>query len=310
VELASARVLIAEPPGAGRERHADLLAAGGMAVHRAPDGRIALDLCRIIRPEVLVVDATLPEINGLAVLGRVRSDVTIDTTGVVVIVEDEVELAVPAEVDAGRTYFVSRSARPADLLAAVLRALKDKAVLDRVPSAEDGGRLPARMIDAVTGLPNRRASHDVLAAAARDARRTREPMAIALIGLDDLRTISDRYGLAAGDQVMRALGGRLTDRARMIDTVGRWGREEFIAVFPSASRLEAAAAAEELREASSVQAVSVGEDRRIPVTVSVGWACSEIASPERLLKQADNALIEAKAVRNHVAPRLRAAYAA
>jgi diguanylate cyclase (GGDEF)-like protein len=94
--------------------------------------------------------------------------------------------------------------------------------------------------------------------------------------------------------VLCAIAGRLSDHARAVDTVGRWGGEEFIAVLPDAGPDVAAAAAETLRDASAVQAVDLGEDL-VVVTVSVGWACGSGAAPEQLVDFADAALYKAKA---------------
>ncbi len=150
----------------------------------------------------------------------------------------------------------------------------------------------AAEIDALTGLPNRRASASALSAAAAAARESGRPLAVAIVDVDHFKSVNDRHGHAAGDQVLCAIAGRLSDHARTVDVVGRWGGKEFIAVLPDAGPDVAAAAA--LRDASAIQAVELGE-ALVAVTVSVGWACGTGAAPDQLVELADVALYEAKA---------------
>jgi two-component system cell cycle response regulator len=289
---ARARVLIAEDSPMQRACVADLLRTEGLEVHEAPDGRIALDLCRILRPDLLLLDLDLPRLMGAQVLARVRADRHIRATPVVVLTADERESTVSAAFDAGASDFVAKPARPAELVARVRRALREKATLEQLLE-RNRVLAEAAEIDALTGLPNRRSSAEALAIAAARARDSGRPLAVALVDIDHFKSINDTYGHSVGDRVLCVVAGRLSDGRRAVDVVGRWGGEEFIAVLPDAEPDVAAAAAEAMREVNALQAVSVGGDA-VAVTVSIGWACGSGTAPEQLVELADLALYAAK----------------
>lgn len=82
--------------------------------------------------------------------------------------------------------------------------------------------------DSLTGLPNRRLFFDrlqqALAATARSGRR----LAVVFIDLDNFKSLNDRYGHAAGDQLLREVARRLASRLRESDTAARFGGDEFV----------------------------------------------------------------------------------
>jgi two-component system, cell cycle response regulator len=290
MEASRARVLVAEDSRSQRSYFVDLLREEGFEVHEAEDGRVALDLCRMIHPDLLILDLELPRLKGSQVLSRLRADRKVSATQVLVLTADEHEGTLAALLDAAD--FVTKPARPAELLARVRRALREKAELDLL--AEHNHTLTeVASSDPLTGLPNRRGSAKALAMAVAETRTSGLPLAVVILDVDEFKLINDTRGHGVGDQVLRAVAGRLSDRSRSGDTVGRWGGDEFIAVLPDARPDVAANEADALREAVGGRTIGVGDDSVI-VTVSAGWASSRAATAEELLASADQALYEAK----------------
>jgi two-component system cell cycle response regulator len=291
--LSSAVVLVAEDSATQRTFVSKLLTEQGFEVHQAPDGRVALDLCRILRPDLLMLDLNMPELTGGQVLKRVRADHVIGATPVLVFTSDDRATTVCDVLDGGATDFVPKSVRPGELLARVRRVLREKA---RVDDLVERNRALAEMadVDALTGLPNRRASGDALAQGAAKALESGGQLTVALVDIDHFKAINDTYGHSAGDQVLSVVAARLRAEVGSTDLVGRWGGEEFIAVLPGANRASAAATAEALRAANAGQAIEVGM-HMIAVTVSIGWASASGAMPDLLVELADAALYRAKA---------------
>jgi diguanylate cyclase (GGDEF)-like protein len=265
----------------------------GLEVYEAADGRTALNLCRIVRPDLVVLDLQLPELDGQQVLRRLRADHRIGGTPVLVLTTDEREQTVAAVFEAGADDFVTKPPRSTELLARVNRILHDKAGLEDL---RERNRLltAAAEIDVLTGLPNRRASAEALAEAAEHARGSQRPLTVALIDVDYFKRVNDTYGHDGGDQVLRHIAARLRQGGRQIDVIGRWGGEEFIAVFPDTGPQQAVASAEVLRRVCSDDEVWLG-DRRVTVTVSVGWASATETPAAELVTLADAALYRAKA---------------
>jgi diguanylate cyclase (GGDEF)-like protein len=145
-------------------------------------------------------------------------------------------------------------------------------------------------IDSLTGLANRRALEEVLAAEISRAQRFTHQLAIVLLDLDRFKEINDSFGHAAGDVMLRAVSRLLTSLARQGDTVARWGGEEFVVVLPETDLAGAQRFAERLRR--TIEAQSVG-DMKTSASCGVATMLPE-DNVEELLRAADQALYQAK----------------
>jgi diguanylate cyclase (GGDEF)-like protein len=145
-------------------------------------------------------------------------------------------------------------------------------------------------IDSLTGLSNRRALEEVLAAEISRAQRFAHQLAIVVLDLDRFKEINDSFGHAAGDVMLRAVSQLLSSLARQGDTVARWGGEEFVVVLPETDHAGAHRFAERLRR--TIEAQAVGE-MRTSASCGVATMLPE-DNVDDLLGAADRALYQAK----------------
>lgn len=159
--------------------------------------------------------------------------------------------------------------------------------------------------DSLTGLYNRRALTEHLTRAAAHARRHETPLSVLMIDLNRFKQTNDTYGHDAGDQVLCTVADCMREELRGADVYGRWGGDEFLAVLPQTGAEGASATAERLRAAAG--AVSL-EEIGLPdgISLSVGSATGTHIGPHDLVREADEALYEQKAVREEHAQRSRA----
>ncbi|WP_445191560.1 diguanylate cyclase [Sphingomonas sp. Tas61C01] len=140
--------------------------------------------------------------------------------------------------------------------------------------------------DPLTGLLNRRAFVALL------DRQGGVEGCLAIFDIDHFKRVNDRWGHAAGDQVLRSFAEVARRTVRGADHVGRLGGEEFAILLPGASMEQAEIVCERLRRALA-ETVTIHEQAAIQVTVSGGVA-PLIGSPTRVLEEADAALYRAK----------------
>lgn len=90
-------------------------------------------------------------------------------------------------------------------------------------------------VDELTGVCNRRKCEAVLEDEYDRCVRSKNTFSVAMIDLDKFKHINDTYGHTKGDQVLQMFASSISKRIRKIDTIGRWGGDEFIMICPSTS---------------------------------------------------------------------------
>ena len=149
--------------------------------------------------------------------------------------------------------------------------------------------------DPLTGVGNRRWFLDVAAYEVLRAVRYGQPLAVMMVDLDHFKSINDRYGHAAGDDVLAGFARIAAGVLRESDIMGRLGGEEFAVLLPNATREGACALAERLLGQVRAQAVqTAGASVRFTVSIGVAVLGRHGGSIEALLAAADAALYQAK----------------
>ena len=155
------------------------------------------------------------------------------------------------------------------------------------------------VIDALTGIPNRRNFSETIFREFRRARRDHKPLSVIMCDIDRFKDYNDRYGHAAGDECLRKVAQAMTGTLnRVSDFCARYGGEEFVIILPNTHNDGAIHIAGKIREA--VQALGIVHERSLPlkvVTLSLGVTTMEtepVLSDEELVKRADKALYKAK----------------
>jgi diguanylate cyclase (GGDEF)-like protein len=116
-----------------------------------------------------------------------------------------------------------------------------------------------------------------------------------MIDIDRFKAINDRFGHAAGDQVLRDVAAIMKEAAREDETIARIGGEEFVLISASSGLRELIVAAERLRRRLESTSIEMA-DRSIKLTASIGIAERESIHviADMLLSDADEALYAAK----------------
>lgn len=154
--------------------------------------------------------------------------------------------------------------------------------------ADEFQRLSVR--DPLTGLYNRRFAEERLVAEITRAQRYHHPLSVLMIDLDDFKQINDRYGHAAGDDVLQGFAEQLQRATRGSDLPTRLGGDEFLVLLPECASDQVRCLLERLHPFAVEW-----HGQRIPVSVSVGWAgYIPGESPQELLRRADEALYAKK----------------
>ena len=217
-------------------------------------------------------------------------------------------------LNSGAADAIPYSADVEELVLRISSVLKMKADEDALrKSSEDSFRLAAT--DDLTGLFNRRYAETYMTDILTRAEISGQDMTLMMIDIDHFKSVNDRFGHAAGDEVLKMVANRIRDNLRAVDLVARFGGEEFLVVMPDTGPAQAELAADRLRLKIASDAVPVAGHDPVTVTASIGVSvCNPLmlagnsAGPakiehasqkkwliDRIVCDADTALYRAKA---------------
>ncbi|MBM7556734.1 diguanylate cyclase [Halanaerobacter jeridensis] len=143
--------------------------------------------------------------------------------------------------------------------------------------------------DGLTGLYNHKEIIRKLKLEVERATRYNLNLAVMMADIDDFKDINDSYGHQKGDEVLENLAQQLKNMTRQEDIIGRYGGEEFIIVFPHTDVENAFEIGERIRQTVAKQTIA-----DVEFTISIGIADLNSDSHQKLIKDADLALYQAK----------------
>jgi diguanylate cyclase (GGDEF)-like protein len=155
---------------------------------------------------------------------------------------------------------------------------------------------------------NRAATFDFLTNDVARRRQDGETVAVLFIDLDELKPLNDTYGHEVGDDAIVVTGMALMQATQECDVVGRLGGDEFLVVLCHDHSCQGDAVVEQIRQSMAKCRIPV-EGKFVPLAASVGVAlaqCGHDTDPMQLVRQADEAMYEAKKAARVVRDRMTA----
>jgi diguanylate cyclase (GGDEF)-like protein len=289
------RVLIVQAEQSERAFQRSLFADAGMSVFEAASGAEALDFLITDRPDLVVLGRTLPDMDGLELLPKLKSS-ELDFVPVLVASHRGETAERVRGLQLGADDYIPRPCDPAEFLARARALLRTKQTHDRIRKLQM--TLEQMVVsDPLTGLHNRRYLMDRLVQEMQRSDRHGEPLAFALIDLDGFKPINDQFGHVLGDKVLRAVGNVISKSVRVSDVAARYGGDEFGIILPQTPPEGAMRVCERLLRAISELVLQDESGRSCKVTASLGLAyypADDVDTPEDLVHSADGALYGAK----------------
>jgi two-component system cell cycle response regulator len=248
--------------------------------------------------DCILLDLSLPDIDGWEVLRRLHTDAETKSIPVLVLTDrapTDAELV--AIVEAGA---IDHMVKPlsAPVLCAKVRAICDRSREQRELRNRLRHALENAAHDALTGMFNRRYFERRLREESAHARRHKRPFSLLMIDLDHFKLINDTYGHEDGDRVLVHMAEVIHGGIREDDIACRFGGEEFVVLLRATDGMAARVVANRLRTALAAKPLVLGESRE---PKHVTFSCGIAASDERngfktddVLGRADAALYRAK----------------
>jgi two-component system, cell cycle response regulator len=279
-------VLIADDDGVTRAAVSTWLARSGYEVVAARDGEEALRLAGEVGPDLLLVDVTMPGLDGYDVCRSIQAGAETPPPLIFITVHGETAARVTG-LDAGAVDYIVKPFDQDELIARVRAALRTKSVRD--------GLAKQAAHDPLTGLLNRRELDARAVGAVALARRHGRALSCLMLDIDHFKSVNDDHGHAAGDVVLHETARRLAATCRISDIVARYGGEEFVLLLPETPAQAAVVLADKLRWVLAETPIETG-GARVLIRASIGVAAftERMQTPANLIAAADEALYLAK----------------
>ncbi len=156
------------------------------------------------------------------------------------------------------------------------------------------GALTAALQDPLTGANNRAAMNTTMVREIELSRRHNTPLSLIALDIDLFKQINDQYGHTAGDYVLKAVVGSISECIRSSDMLFRYGGEEFTILLSNTDKNGAMLLAERIRRSIYTSSYRYG-DELIPTSASMGVACiTPQDNAKTIFERADMAMYEAK----------------
>jgi diguanylate cyclase (GGDEF)-like protein len=299
--MSEATILLVEDDKLQAEITKDYLVKYGYKVLIAVDGKSAIKTLSSQNVDLVLLDVVLPDISGYDVCRWIKVN---DSTRFLPVIMLTIKGSTKDKVEGlriGADDYLPKPYNEIELNARIYASLRVKSLRDELirknqQLEEVLTKLEKIAItDPLTGLFNRRYFESVIEKEFNKTVRYKTPTSCLVIDIDYFKRINDNYGHRKGDEVLKEIARLIKDCLRKVDTIARWGGEEFVILMPGTDSQKAYVAAERIKDTIEKNSFS-GINEKITISIGISSIPSEyIDSAEKFIDTADNALYEAKA---------------
>jgi diguanylate cyclase (GGDEF)-like protein len=263
----------------------------GYTVFTAKSGREGLKRVVEDKPDLILLDIIMPDINGFELLKTLKANPDTRQIPVIIITGLDTEADEERGFVLGAVDYITKPFKNAIVIARVRTHIQ---IVHHIRMIERLG-----LVDPLTDIPNRRCFDDRLALEWRRALRDQKPVAFMMIDVDKFKTYNDTYGHPQGDTLLRTIAHIFAAAARRSgDMSARLGGEEFGVLLPDTELRAAVKVAEEIRSRVEAERIPTADGKtQTRTTVSIGVVSlvpAQGVSMENLISRADTRLYQAK----------------
>ena len=256
-------------------------------LHTAISSREGLEIARSLKPDVILLDLDMPEMDGFKVIERLKEDPTTQDIAVIFVSASNDMANRVRGLDLGAVDFIAKPFDVVELKARLRSALRVQHLIKILAQKAQ--------IDGASGLWNRTYFDQRLAAEISEANRYNKPLSLTIIDLDGFKSTNDQFGHLFGDLVIERFSNILNS-GRTSDVACRYGGEEFSVILPQTTATEAREVAERWR--NQLANTTWHDHSGLMLTASFGVCDLECLdfprTPAKLVAAADQAMYNAK----------------
>ena len=282
-----AQVLVVDDDRSTRSALRHTLQRDGFRVEEASDGAQALMMLKRFQPDVILMDAVMPVMDGFTACAKIQELPNGRAIPVLMITGLEDNVSVERAFAAGASDYIPKPIHFAVLSQRVRRIIEANRAEKRIRHLAYN--------DLLTGLPNRTLFFDQLGKSLEQAIANNGSLAVLFLDLDRFKYVNDNLGHDVGDRLLVAVAHRVRRSVRNVDCVARLGGDEFTVVLDELDGpAAAAAAAQNICRVLAAPFQIDGHDIFVTSSVGIAMYPNDGTDVSTLVKHADTAMYRAK----------------
>ena len=236
--------------------------------------------------KLVVSDYGMPVKDGLEVLKELREQKDKNELGVIMMTSANENVSGAVFLKNGANDFIAKPFLKEELICRVNNTIENMENINKIANFANK--------DFLTGLFNRRYFYDDMQEYLASLEENPMPYAVAVIDVDGLKNINDKYGQDSGDKILKLLAKKLIDDTKSSDIAARFGGGEFCVLLKNVSQEDAVKFFVGLRAAIAANPINIkNESVKISVSIGVTFGKSDY-NVDEILELADEALYRAK----------------
>ena len=280
-------ILVADDDRTLRFALNDVLRLSGFRVIQAGTGVQALAACGCQMPNLILMDAKMPEMDGFTVCSKIREMPGGVNVPILIITASDDECSIDQAFSAGATDYITKP-----LHFSVLRQRVSR-LLEMGMAEKQMNQLAYH--DVLTGLPNRALFMERIESILNDPDKNLQIHAVLFLDLDRFKLINDTMGHDTGDLILKAAAERIHSCIRGYDLVSRFGGDEFTLLLENIGSPQiAATVAEKICISLSKPFSFMAREFYITSSIGISLYPADGADGGLLIKHADTAMYRAK----------------
>lgn len=279
------KIFIAEDDAKIMELIIKKLEKEGYEVNTAANGRDALKKIREILPDLVILDISMPELDGYEVKMELSKQKSTENIPVIYLtgrihIDDKVK-----GLNLGADDYITKPFKREELMARIEAILRRKRYYEYLA-----------LHDNLTGLFNLTYFNQQFAQFFNIAERYKNTFSLLFIDIDKFKQINDTYGHKTGDNVLKKLAEIMQKNLRKSDIISRYGGDEFAVILPNTAQARAEEMANRLVDVVTAAKVLVSDTTEIRMSISIGIVeySSGYKDKDQMFEVADRKMYECK----------------